>query len=570
MTEKDAIGVEPRMEDVVSGSVKDAPCHEEVNLHKTLKDRHLSMIAMGGALGTGLLIGTGSALAQTGPGGILIDYSIIGVIVFMVMAALGEMTSFAPMSRECTRDYHLWRDIWYAKLSPGGFGGYATRFVDPALGFATGYAYFFKYLLATPNQLSALALIIKYWTGDRISPAVWITIALLVVLVINFISVKAFGEFEFWLSSVKIIVMVGAIILLLVLALGGGPSAERTGFRYWNDPGAFAEYKFKGSLGRFVGVWTTMVQAVYAYSGTELVGVTVAEAQNPRLAMARAVKLTFFRIVIFYVLSVLFLGMVVPYNSSELAFAANSSNSAAASPFVVAIQLAKIGGLDHVINACLLLFVISAATSGTSSFHDYYIATRTIYNIAADGNAPKIFTRTNNRGVPIFAMILPTAFCLLAYMSISSGAKTVFTYLTSIVSTFVTHFYFSRAVKLQQVPANLFAYRAPLREWGSMGACLILCLLTLTKGFEVFLIEFDYKNFIVQYIGLPVYLFCLFGYKIYFRTSRVKAFEADLVTGVSMEPIEITKARRKAEKEESIRGKPAFIQACEKFLALCF
>ncbi|CAI7585410.1 unnamed protein product [Penicillium palitans] len=550
----DVIGVEPPpVDDMVTGSIKDIPPDEEGNLHKTLKDRHLSMIAMGGALGTGLLIGTGSALAQTGPGGILIDYSIIGVIVFMVMAALGEMTSFAPMSR--------------------GFGGYATRFVDPALGFATGYAYFFKYLLATPNQLSAIALIIQYWTGDRVNPAVWITIALIAILVINFISVKAFGEFEFWLSSFKIIVMTGAIILLLVLALGGGANLERTGFRYWSNPGAFAEYKLKGCLGRFVGVWSTMVQAVYAYGGTELVAVTVAEAQNPRLAMARAVKLTFFRIVIFYILSVLFLGMVVPYNSSELAFAAGSTTSAAASPFVVAIKLAKIGGLDHVINACLLIFVLSAATS------DYYIATRTIYNIAADGNAPKILTRTNNRGIPIFAMIIPTAFCLLAYMSTSSGAKVVFSYLTSMVSTFgmltwisilVTHIYFSRAVKLQQVPANLFAYRAPLREWGSLGGLLILSLLTLTKGFGVFLIEFDYKNFILQYIGLPVYLICLFGYKFYYRSGRVKAFEADLVTGVSMEPIEITRARRKAEVEESSATKSAFIRLCTKYLALCF
>lgn len=111
------------------------------------------------------------------------------------------------------------------------------------------------------------------------------------------------------------------------------------------------------------------VASVYAYGGTELVAVTVAEAQNPRLAMARAVKLTFFRILVFYVLSVLFLGMVVPYNSPELAFATKSGTSAAASPFVVAIKLAKIEGLDHVVNACLLIFVISAATSGMNSFN---------------------------------------------------------------------------------------------------------------------------------------------------------------------------------------------------------
>lgn len=138
------------------------------------------------------------------------------------------------------------------------------------------------------------------------------------------------------------------------------------------------------------------------------------------------------------------------------------------------------------------------------------------------------------------------------------------------ISILVTHIYFSRAVKLQQVPANLFAYRAPLREWGSLGGLLILSLLTLTKGFGVFLIEFDYKNFILQYIGLPVYLICLFGYKFYYRSGRVKAFEADLVTGVSMEPIEITRARRKAEVEESSATKSAFIRLCTKYLALCF
>ncbi|KAJ6086810.1 hypothetical protein N7467_005724 [Penicillium canescens] len=550
---KEKIIESPPMDDVAPGAIKDVPAEPNDGLHKTLKDRHLSMIAMGGALGTGLLVGTGSGLAKTGPAGVLIDYSVIGVIVFMVMAALGEMTSMAPMSR--------------------GFGGYASRFVDPALGFATGYAYFFKYLLATPNQLSAAALIIKFWAGDSVNSAVWITIALVIVLVINFASVKAFGEFEFWLSSIKIIILSGAIILMLVLALGGGPGFGRTGFRYWNTPGAFAEYKLGGSLGKFVGVWSTMLQAVYAYGGTELVAVTVAEAQDPRFAMARAVKLTFFRIVIFYLLSVLFLGMVVPYNSPQLEFATGSSTSAAASPFVVAIKLAKIEGLDHVINACLLIFVISAATS------DFYIATRTIYNIASDRKAPSFMTRTNNRGVPVVAMILPTLFCLLAYMSIASGAKCVFGYLTTMVATFgmltwisvlVTHICFSRAVKAQQTPAEMFAYRAPLREWGSLGALVVLIILTITKGFEIFLFSFDYKNFIVQYIGVPVYLLCIFGYKIYFRTRRVKAFEADLVTGVATEPIAQAMARREAQREEQIATKSAYARICRKYVSMLF
>ncbi|KAJ5897011.1 uncharacterized protein N7473_006410 [Penicillium subrubescens] len=338
----------------------------------------------------------------------------------------------------------------------------------------------------------------------------------------------------------------------MVLALGGGPGFGRTGFRYWRDPGAFAEYKFQGSLGKFV------------------VAVTVTKARNPRLAMARAVKLTFFRILVFYVLSVLSLGMVVPYNSPELAFATKSGTRAAASPFVVAIKHAKIEGLDHVVNACLLIFVISAATS------DYYIATRTVYSTASDGKAPKLLTRTNGRGVPLFAMVLPTMFCLLAYMSISSGAKAVFSYLTTMVATFgmltwipilITHIGFTRAVKVSQIPAELFPYREPLREWGSWAGLILLCILTIGKGFEVFIHGIDCKNFIVQYVGILVYLMCLFGYKIFYKTQRVRAAEVDRVTGVSTEPIESTRARQKAQWEEENSTKHPLIRVCRKVLA---
>lgn len=352
----------------------------------------------------------GSALVKAGPAGILIDYSIVGYLVFLIMAALGEMISYMPLSK--------------------GFGGHATRLVDPALGFATGYCYFFKYLLATPNQLSALALIIKYWVGDRLSPAVFITIALVLVLLINSISVKTFGEFEFWLSSLKVVIILGIMLILLILAAGGGPTRDPLGFRYWNDPGAFAEYKIQGPMGRLLGLWSALTTAVYAFSGTELVGVTVGEAKNPRLNMPKAVRMTFFRILFFYIISIFLLGRVVPYNSTDLAFAVGSKTSAAASPFVVAIKLAKITGLDHVVNACLLVFVFSAVNS------DFYIASRTLYGIAADGKAPRVFTFTSKNGVPIVALGVCSAFCCLTYMSVATSGATVFGYLTNVVTIF--------------------------------------------------------------------------------------------------------------------------------------
>ncbi|KAK6206708.1 amino acid permease [Colletotrichum tabaci] len=515
------------------GQVEDPNVEPGHELHRRLETRHVTMIALGGALGTGLLIGTGSALVKAGPAGILIDYSIVGCIVFLVMAALGEIISYMPLSH--------------------GFGGYATRFVDPALGFATGYVYFFKYLLATPNQLSAFALIMKFWVGDRVNPAVFISIALVLIVAINSISVKAFGEFEFWLSSLKVIIMVGVILLLFILAVGGGPTGDRPGFRYWSDPGAFAEYKVEGAQGRLLGVWSAMVAAVYAFSGTELVGVTVGEAKNPRLSMPKAVRLTFMRIVFFYVISVFLLGMVVPYNSPELVFAAKAKTSAAASPFVVAITIAKIKGLDHVINACLVIFVFSAANS------DIYISSRTLYGIAVDGKAPRIFTRTTKSGVPYVALGLCGIFCSLAYMSVSTGAATVFGYLTNMVTVFglltwisilISHIFFCRARDVQSIDPAYIPYRAPFGIWGSYAALGFLIILTLTKGIEVFVGTFDYKNFIVQYIGIPVYLICIFGFKILKRSSRVHSATADLLTGVPLETVAEERAAFEAERRE--------------------
>jgi amino acid transporter len=151
-----------------------------------------------------------------------------------------------------------------------------------------------------------------------------------VIIVINFLGVRYFGEMEFWLSSVKVLTLCGVIILTLILACGGGPAqTSAPGFKSWSNPGAFAQYKsIPGSLGKFLAVWASMVTAVFAFLGTELVGVTVGEAQNPRRNIPRAIKLTFWRILVFYIFSVLLIGMVVPYNSPQLVGATKQASNA--------------------------------------------------------------------------------------------------------------------------------------------------------------------------------------------------------------------------------------------------
>lgn len=214
------------------------PIHHDVHditdpsfrLHRGLRARQVTMIAIGGAIGTGLIIGTGSALAKAGPLSILISYSIVGFIVYMVMCALGEMATWLPLE--------------------SGFTGYAARFCDPALGFSLGYTYWFKYIIVTPNQLTAGALVIQYWVDrDKVNPGVFIAIFLVAIVLINYLGIRFFGEFEFCLSSIKVLTICGLILLSLILMLGGGPDHDRKGFRYWKNPGAMKpQYGSKSDL----------------------------------------------------------------------------------------------------------------------------------------------------------------------------------------------------------------------------------------------------------------------------------------------------------------------------------
>ncbi|KAA8909763.1 amino acid permease [Sphaerosporella brunnea] len=491
------------------------------DLHRGLKARHITMIAIGGAIGTGLIIGTGSALARAGPAPVLISYTVVGFLVYLVMCALGEMAAWLPLG--------------------SGFTGYATRFCDPALGFALGWTYWFKYIIVTPNQLTAASLVLQYWVDrEKVNPGVWITIFLVTILFINYFGIRLFGEIEFWLSSFKVVTIVGLIILSLCLALGGGPDHDRKGFRYWHNPGAFNPYIAEGSEGRFLAVWSTFVTATFAYLGTELVGVTVGEAQNPRRTIPRAIRLTFYRILIFYVLSVFLLGMIVPYNSKELAFATQSSAGASASPFVVAIKLSGIEGLPSVLNACILVFVFSASNS------DLYIASRTIYGLALEGKAPRILAKTDRRGVPIYSLGLSALFALLAYMNVAQDSKIVFGYFVNLTTIFgiltwisilTTHIYFVRARRAQGITDEQMPYVSPFGLGGSVGALIGCCIIAIFKNFNVFVPnhhtygKWDWKNFITGYLGIPLYLILIFGYKLWYQQPGIKPAEADLFYG---------------------------------------
>lgn len=486
-------------------------------LKRDLKARHVTMILLGGALGTGLIIGTGSSLARAGPASVFISYSFVGMLVFMVMCCLGEMATYIPL--------------------PDGFSGYATRYCDPSVGFAVGYSYLIKYLIVTPNQLTAGALVIQYWIDrDRVNPGVWITVILVVIVLVNLIGVKVFGELEFWLSSLKVVTVVGLIILLFIIMLGGGPNHDRLGFRYWRTPGAFEAYSdtITGDKGKFVAFVSVLVTAVFLYLGTELVGITFGELGNARHAIPNAIRLTFYRIVIFYCVSVLLLGMCVAYDDDNLIFATSRSTSAAASPFVVAIINAGIPVLPHIINACILIFILSASNS------DLYIGSRTLYGLSVNGIAPKIFSVTNRWGIPYYALGVCVLFCLLAYMNVSSLSTTIFGHFVNVVSIFglltwlsilITYMSFYNALKAQGVDRSAFRYKAPFQPYGTYISIFFTVLICLIKNFTVFLGDtFDYRTFITGYIGIPAYVVFYVGHKLWTKSKAIRPEDADLVT----------------------------------------
>lgn len=240
-----------------------------------LKSRHIQFIALGGTIGTGLFLGIGSAFARAGPLSVLLGYSFTGVAVFAMMQCLGEMATWLPL--------------------PGAIPQYCSRYVDPALGFAVGWNTWYQAAITLCAEISAASIVISFW-NDTINAAAWITIIIVVVICLNIFAVSIYGEAEFIFASIKIVTIVGLLILALVIDLGGGPSHDRLGFRYWKSPTpAMLEYIGTGNTGRFAGLFSTLVNAAFSYGGVEMVAVAAGEAENPRKNIPKAVRRVFWR-----------------------------------------------------------------------------------------------------------------------------------------------------------------------------------------------------------------------------------------------------------------------------------
>ncbi|GAA5991735.1 hypothetical protein JCM11641_004847 [Rhodosporidiobolus odoratus] len=492
----------------VTGLDPDAP---EGTVHRGLKARHLQMISLGGTIGTGLFVGAGSALATGGPLGIWLGYSIMGLVVGTMMIALGELTTLYPVS--------------------GAFVHYTSRFVDPAIGFALGWNYWYSYAITLPTEITAAALVIQYWRTD-INVAVWITVFYVVICGFNFLGVRAYGEAEFWFSIIKIVTIIGLIILGIIITAGGVPGSDPIGFRFWRNPGPLQqENGIPGATGRFLAFWSTLVQGAFSYLGTEIVALTAGEAQNPRRNMPKAIRRVFFRILFFYVIGTFIMGLIVSPNDPAL----TNGEGVAASPWVIAIKNAGIDGLPSVINAVVLLSAFSAGNS------DLYASSRTLYGLACDGKAPAFFRRCTKNGLPIYCLIATAAVGLLAYMNVSTGSTTAFNYLSSIssITGLITwaciNFSFIRfyhGCKLHGLDRNEHPFKAPFQPYASYLGFVIIILVIIFNGYSVFLSgNWDTATFIVDYITLVIFAFLWVGWKLFKRTKFVRLETMDFFTG---------------------------------------
>ncbi|KAL9935452.1 hypothetical protein V8E36_005800 [Tilletia maclaganii] len=479
-------------------------------LKPALSNRHLAMISIGSVIGTGLFLGTAGSLTRGGPLGLWLAYILMGSVCYAMMMCLGEMISYLPI--------------------PGGYIKLAERFVDPALGFASGWMYWFNWAIILPAELAAAAVLINYWSP--LNPAIWISICLVLVITINFLGARAYGETEFWFCSIKVITIIGLIILSFLLDVGA--VGERRGFRYWKNPGPFVQYLgIAGSWGRFLGFWSVLINATFSFIGTEIVSMAAAEARNPRKALPKAINKVWIRILVFYVLGTLAVGVLVPSNEPLLT---EGQHKADKSAFVIAIRAAGIKGLPSVINAAL----VTSATSAASS--DLYTSSRALYSLALSGNAPRIFARTLKNGLPLPALVASGLMSGLAYLSVSAGSDRVFGWLQSLTaiagllswwSISFTYIRFHQGMKVQGFDRKTLPFVAPLQPYFGYWSLFWTSIVVLFCGFKNFIKGyFNTADFVTSYLPLPLFIIIWAAYKVLYRTKVVAPAEMDFTTGL--------------------------------------
>ena len=368
----------------------------------------------------------------------------------------------------------------------GGVIRHAEYFVDPALSFALGWNTVYAALISIPAEIVAAAVIMQFWV--TVNNAIWITVFGALLFASNMFLVRIYGEMEFVFATLKILLIIGMNIMALVITCGGGPDRQAIGFKYWRNPGPFVQYlQFPGSLGQFMGFWTVFSNAAYAYAGVENISVAAAEARSPRRNIPRAAKRIFWRVLIFYVLSIFMVTLLVPSSDPNLL---SSTGTAADSPFVIAATRANIPVIPSIINFIVLT---SAWSAGNSTLLG---GSRTLFGLAQHRHAPALFKTTNRWGVPYVAVAVVGIWVALGYMSLSSSAETVFVWLQDLIAaaalvgwsiSCIVYLRFYYALKKQGISRDEVPWKGPLQPYAAWFSLVSFVILLLTGGYTAFI-----------------------------------------------------------------------------------
>ncbi|KAJ1325213.1 hypothetical protein MN608_09924 [Microdochium nivale] len=477
----------------------------EANRHnkynQTMKSRHLHMIAIGGSIGAGLFVGTGSALRRGGPASLLIDYMIIGIMMFNVVFALGEMALMYPVS--------------------GGFYVLVTRFVDPSWGFAMGWNYLLQWVFILPFEIVVASFTIDYWTKGSIHPAIFMAVFLIALIIISCFGALGYAEEEFWSSFLKLSAIITFLIIGIVLVCGGGPEEGRYN-EYWGTRNFQENGGFRNGFQGFCSVFVT---AAFAFAGTELIGLAASESKTPLITLPSACKQVFWRVTLFYILSLLFVGLLVSADDERL-IGSNPFANSQASPFVLVGLDAALYGYDHFFNFVIMVSVISIGLSGV------YGGSRTLTALAEQGYAPRFFDYIDRSGRPLWSTISILAVGFIAFAGVDSevglelfdwllalsGLAALFTW----GSICLAHIRFRMAWKRQGHTLDELPFTAALGVGGSylgLGLCILVFIAQMyvaicpVGGGPNDSIYNDAEGFFKTCLAFPVVLlFWLVGY----------------------------------------------------------
>ncbi|CAM5219411.1 Lysine:proton symporter (AAT family) OS=Ureibacillus acetophenoni OX=614649 GN=SAMN05877842_11279 PE=4 SV=1 [Ureibacillus acetophenoni] len=468
-------------------------------LKRNLKSRHIAMISLGGTIGTGLFLASGASIAEAGPGGALVAYAVIGIMVYFLMTSLGEMAAYMPTS--------------------GSFSTYATKFVDPAFGFAMGWNYWYNWAITIAAEISAVTLIMKFWFPDS-SSVLWIILFIAVVLTFNLLSVRAYGESEYWFAMIKVATVIVFIVVsfLMIFGILGG-----------NDPVGFENFIVGDAPfnGGFFAIFGIFLAAGFSFQGTELLGITAGETDDPGKNIPRAVRSVFWRILLFYILAILAIGLLIPYTDPRLL-----SEDIAVSPFTLVFDKLGIAFAASVMNAIILTAMLSAGNSGL------YASSRMLWQLAVNGKAPKIFAKLSKNGIPVYALLATLAVGSLAFLSSFFGDGVVYMWLLNAsglsgfiawVGIAISHYRFRRALIVQGRGVDQLPYKAKFFPFGPLFALAVCIIVILGQNYTAFTGgSIDWYGVAVSYIGIPLFLILWLGYKVKHKTKVVPLDKCNL------------------------------------------